>query len=118
VHTLGRPPRRLVLLHLDGSVDRLPAVGAAVTLEDRQVGFVGSSARHHELGPVALGLVSSTPMSGCTCGRACTERPRAAFLQSRRDGVAPTLQQVRNQCGAGCPFGITTSHSPPYSLTS
>ena len=25
VHTLGRPPRRLVLLHLDGSVDRLPA---------------------------------------------------------------------------------------------
>jgi folate-binding protein YgfZ len=57
VHTLGRPPRRLVLLHLDGSVDRLPAVGAALTLEDRQVGFVGSSARHHELGPVALGLV-------------------------------------------------------------
>jgi folate-binding Fe-S cluster repair protein YgfZ len=57
VHTLGRPPRRLVLLHLDGSVDRLPAVGAAVTLEDRQVGFVGSSARHHELGPIALGLV-------------------------------------------------------------
>ncbi|MEJ7708046.1 MAG: tRNA-modifying protein YgfZ [Nocardioidaceae bacterium] len=24
VHTLGRPPRRLVLLHLDGSVDHLP----------------------------------------------------------------------------------------------
>ena len=25
VHTLGRPPRRLVRLHLDGSVDALPA---------------------------------------------------------------------------------------------
>ena len=29
VHTLGRPPRRLVILHLDGSVDTLPAQGAA-----------------------------------------------------------------------------------------
>ena len=28
VHTLGRPPRRLTLLHLDGSENRLPAVGA------------------------------------------------------------------------------------------
>ncbi len=26
VHTLGRPPRRLTLLHLDGSENRLPAV--------------------------------------------------------------------------------------------
>jgi len=57
VHTLGRPPRRLVLLHLDGSVDRLPDVGADLVLADRTVGRVGSSARHHELGPVALGLV-------------------------------------------------------------
>ena len=57
VHTLGRPPRRLVLLHLDGSVDRLPAHGAEVTADGRAVGFAGSSARHHELGPIALGLV-------------------------------------------------------------
>ncbi|MGI8578430.1 MAG: YgfZ/GcvT domain-containing protein [Nocardioidaceae bacterium] len=57
VHTLGRPPRRLVLLHLDGSVDRLPLHGDAVTLEDKQVGFVGSAARHYELGPIALALV-------------------------------------------------------------
>lgn len=57
VHTLGRPPRRLVLLHLDGSVDALPDVGAALTLAGREVGFVGSSARHHELGPIALGVV-------------------------------------------------------------
>ncbi len=57
VHNLGRPPRRLVLLQLDGSVDRLPTPGAALELAGRPIGFVGGSARHHELGPIALGLV-------------------------------------------------------------
>jgi folate-binding protein YgfZ len=58
VHTLGRPPRRLVMLHLDGSENRLPAVGAPlVSADGREIGFVGSSARHFELGPIALGLV-------------------------------------------------------------
>lgn len=58
VHTLGRPPRRLVLLHLDGSVEHLPAHGSDVLDGDgRSVGFVGSSARHHELGPIALAVV-------------------------------------------------------------
>lgn len=57
VHTLGRPPRRLVLLHLDGSVDRLPQQGSDLTLDGRRVGMVGSSARHYELGPIGLGLV-------------------------------------------------------------
>jgi folate-binding protein YgfZ len=57
VHTLGRPPRRLVRLLLDGSVDTLPAAGAPVELAGRSIGFVGGSARHHELGPVALALV-------------------------------------------------------------
>jgi len=57
VHTLGRPPRRLVRLLLDGSVDHLPAHGSDVTLDGVRVGFVGSSARHHELGPIALAVV-------------------------------------------------------------
>jgi len=57
VHTLGRPPRRLTLLHLDGTENRLPAAGADVLLGDRTIGFVGSSARHHELGPIALALL-------------------------------------------------------------
>jgi folate-binding protein YgfZ len=57
VHTLGRPPRRLTLLHLDGSENRLPEEGSPVLHGDRQVGFVGSSGRHHELGPVALALL-------------------------------------------------------------
>lgn len=57
VHTLGRPPRRLTMLHLDGSENRLPEVGAEVKLGEKVVGFVGSSARHHELGPIALALL-------------------------------------------------------------
>ncbi|MBA2558331.1 MAG: folate-binding protein YgfZ [Propionibacteriales bacterium] len=57
IHNLGRPPRRLVRLHLDGSVDELPDSGAPVELDGRNVGFVGSAARHHELGPIALALV-------------------------------------------------------------
>ncbi|MGH1561478.1 YgfZ/GcvT domain-containing protein [Mumia sp. DW29H23] len=57
IHNLGRPPRRAVLLHLDGSVEHLPAHGADVELDGRRVGFVGSSARHHELGPIAYAVV-------------------------------------------------------------
>lgn len=59
VHNLGRPPRRLTLLHLDGSENRLPAAGTEVLPEGggRAVGVVGSSARHHELGPIALALL-------------------------------------------------------------
>lgn len=57
VHTLGRPPRRLVQLHLDGSLSQLPEPGAGLEFGGRAVGFVGSAARHHELGPIALALV-------------------------------------------------------------
>ena len=57
VHNLGRPPRRLTLLHLDGSENRLPAVGSELRSGEKVVGFVGTSARHHELGPIALALV-------------------------------------------------------------
>ena len=63
VHTLGRPPRRLTLLHLDGTENALPAPGSEVLAGDRSVGFVGSSARHHELGPIALALLKrNTPV--------------------------------------------------------
>jgi folate-binding protein YgfZ len=57
VHNLGRPPRRLTLLHLDGSENRLPALGGELRSGEKVVGFVGTSARHHELGPIALALV-------------------------------------------------------------
>ncbi|MEV4352908.1 CAF17-like 4Fe-4S cluster assembly/insertion protein YgfZ [Nonomuraea sp. NPDC004186] len=60
VHNLGHPPRRLVFLHLDGSVDTLPAHGDPVIFESQEVGVVGSAARHHELGPIALAVVKRT----------------------------------------------------------
>ncbi|MET9391673.1 folate-binding protein [Streptomyces sp. NPDC006624] len=62
VQNLGKPPRRLVFLHLDGSEVHLPAAGTELRLAEdgpdgRKVGFITTSARHHELGPVALALV-------------------------------------------------------------
>ena len=60
VHNLGHPPRRLVMLHLDGSEDRLPGQGETVELNGAAVGTVGSAARHYELGPIALALVKRT----------------------------------------------------------
>ena len=57
VANLGRPPRRLVLLHLDGGDERLPVPGDPVVRDGRPVGRVGTVALHHELGPVALALV-------------------------------------------------------------
>ncbi len=57
VHNLGRPPRRLVMLHLDGTGTLIPDPGAEVRLGERSVGTVTSVARHHELGPIALGVV-------------------------------------------------------------
>ena len=56
VHNLGKPPRMLVLLHLDGSVDR-PATGDAVLANGRTVGRLGTVVEHVDLGPVALALL-------------------------------------------------------------
>lgn len=57
VANLGKPPRRLVLLHLDGSVVTVPATGADVEKDGVKVGYVGTVARHHELGTIALAVV-------------------------------------------------------------
>jgi hypothetical protein len=57
VANVGRAPRRMVLLHLDGSPEVLPETGEPVRLGERVVGRVGSVARHHELGSVALALL-------------------------------------------------------------
>lgn len=60
VHNLGHPPRRLVMLHFDGGQDLLPEHGEPVVLDGASVGFVGSAARHYELGPVGLALIKRT----------------------------------------------------------
>jgi len=56
VHNLGKPPRMLALLHLDGSVDR-PSTGDPVLAGGRVVGRLGTVADHVDLGPVALALL-------------------------------------------------------------
>jgi hypothetical protein len=92
VHNVGHPPRRLVLLHLDGSADRLPAHGSPITLDDgTDVGFAGSAARHYELGPIGLGLVKRTV-------------PVAATLLA--DGVA-AAQEVIVSPDAGANVTVT-----------
>ena len=68
VHNLGRPPRRLVFLHLDGSGHTLPERGIEVEADGRVVGRLTSVARHHELGPIALAVIKrNTPLDAvCT----------------------------------------------------
>ena len=80
VHNLGHPPRRLVMLHLDGSDGVLPARGSDVLLatppaatadpsaaasaepadEPRAVGSITASALHYDLGPIALAVIKRT----------------------------------------------------------
>ena len=63
IYNLGKPPRRLVMLHLDGHAVVMPPSGTPVMNGEVQVGFLGTVARHHELGPIALALVKrNTPV--------------------------------------------------------
>jgi folate-binding protein YgfZ len=57
VHNLGKPPRHLVMLHLDGSAEAVPEPGDPITAGGRAVGRVGTVVNHHELGPIALALI-------------------------------------------------------------
>ena len=61
---LGRPPRRLTVLQLDGLSGDLPQPGASVRMGERAVGAVTSVARHHELGPIALALLRRAVPAG------------------------------------------------------
>ena len=64
VINLGRPPRRLTYLQLDGSRGDLPAPGTPITVGGRQVGVITSSARHADEGPIALALIArAVPVS-------------------------------------------------------
>lgn len=78
VHNLGRPPRRLTFLHLDGSGHALPAPGAPVSVDGREVGRLTSVARHHEDGPVGLAILKRNTLETAECvveGVAATQIP-------------------------------------------
>ncbi|GAB19949.1 hypothetical protein GOEFS_098_00150 [Gordonia effusa NBRC 100432] len=57
VHNLGKSPRQLVLLHLDGSDDIRPQTGDRILGGARAIGRVGTVVDHFEYGPIALALV-------------------------------------------------------------
>lgn len=67
VHNLGKPPRVLVLLHLDGSADR-PSTGDEVAAGGRSVGRVGSVVDHVDLGPIALALLKRSVVEALSNG--------------------------------------------------
>ncbi len=84
VVNLGRPPRRLVFLHLDGSGHVLPEAGAQVLAGGRDVGVMTSMARHHELGPVGLAVIKrSVPEDAelVVAGEVSGERVEVAAAQ-------------------------------------
>ena len=77
VARMGKPPRRMTLLHLDGSSDNLPEHGAVLTLDGANVGFVGQAVHHYELGPIASAVIKrSVPLDAvleCEMFRAAQE---------------------------------------------
>jgi folate-binding protein YgfZ len=97
VHNLGRPPRRLVLLHLDGVSEELPAPGTPVQAGTRDVGRVGTVVRHHELGVVALALVkqSVAPDTALTVGGAAAAIDPDDVPAQVDDALAAARERVR-----------------------
>ncbi len=59
---LGKPPRRLTFLQVDGSAGEMPNPGDPLVLVEgsRPVGQVTAVANHFEMGPIALGLVRTS----------------------------------------------------------
>jgi hypothetical protein len=93
VANLGRPPRRLVLLHLDAGDEQLPVPGDPVLRDGRPVGRVGSVVLHHELGAVALALVKrSVPVDA---ELVAGQEERAAPARIDPDSVPPEDEAPR-----------------------
>jgi tRNA-modifying protein YgfZ len=114
VHNLGHPPRRLVFLHLDGSEDRLPAHADPVSLGEGgggAVGFVGSAARHYELGPIALALIKrNVPVEATLLAGGLAAAQEVIVPPDAGANVAISLRGVRGvvppgQQSAGGPGG-------------
>jgi hypothetical protein len=94
VQNLGKPPRRLVLLHLDGSDEVTLVHGDRVFSGDREVGWVGSFARHFELGPVALAIVKrNVPVDASLVVRHVigegTPSERTAEIAAAQEAIVP-----------------------------
>lgn len=62
VENLGRSPRRLVMLQLDGSAPTEPTPGTAITAGARTVGRLGTVVHDADYGPIALALVKRSAL--------------------------------------------------------
>jgi len=91
VHNLGHPPRRLVMLHLDGVV---PAAGSTVLAGDAVVGAVTSSALHYELGPIALAVIKRNV------------DPTIDLIVETDDGIVAAAQEVIVPTDAGAEANV------------
>lgn len=83
VHNLGHPPRRLALLHLDGSDQTLPAHGDEVFVDGKAVGWIGTAAWHYEDGPIATAIIRRNTPEGAV-----------AHVHAADGDVAATIQTV------------------------
>ena len=88
---LGRPPRRLVYLSLEGPETDLPEAGTPVTVGEKTVGFVTSSARSWADGPVALAVVkrSTAPDAVLTAGAFVAGQQEIVSAEGK-SSVSPT----------------------------
>lgn len=86
VFNMGKPPRRLVFLHLDGSEHTFPVPGDDVVAGERKVGAVTSVGQHHELGPIALALI---------------RRGTAEDAPLTAGGIAASQETIVNRDGEG-----------------
>jgi folate-binding protein YgfZ len=98
VHNLGRPPRRLVLLHLDGISEELPQPGSPVLAGAREVGRVGTVVRHFELGVVALALVkrSVSADSALTVGGSTASIDPDDVVEEADDTARERIRAIRS----------------------
>ncbi|UOY00929.1 CAF17-like 4Fe-4S cluster assembly/insertion protein YgfZ [Blastococcus sp. PRF04-17] len=101
VHNLGRPPRRLVLLHLDGVSEVLAEPGTPVITGTREVGRVGTVVRHHELGVIALALVKrsvgpDTPLAVGDAVAAVDPDDLVETADDTREAARARVQAVRS----------------------
>ena len=131
---LGRPPRRLVELFLEGPVDELPRTGDPVTSGGRKVGVVTSAVRHPEDGPVALALVRRAldPEAVLDVGRfragqmaivdpegkssaSPAERPGAEFRRAKKGAEARPAESgdERRRVESGAAPARTASEAEP-----
>ena len=104
VHNVGRPPRRLTFLYLDGSSHVLPEAGAVLTVSgsDSPAGRITSVARDREDGPIALALIkrsvdpSATLLAASDGGPiSATQEPivdPSGFSVDRPPPVGPTMK--------------------------